>query len=74
MYSTIEVFTNLESLYDNIKGELESEKNLDIVSEYKVEIIGILLRNIVAVNRSLKVFAASLREIHVSMMGTPESG
>jgi hypothetical protein len=74
MYSTIEVFTNLESLYDNIKGELGSEKNLDIVSEYKVEIIGILLRNIVAVNRSLKVFAGSLREIHVSMMGTPESG
>lgn len=71
-YGTREVFTNLESLYDNIKAKLESEKNLEIVSEYKGEINGIPLRNIVVVNRSLKVFAGSLREIHISMTGTPE--
>jgi hypothetical protein len=29
--------TNLESLYDSMKAELESEKNLQIVSEYKGE-------------------------------------
>jgi hypothetical protein len=27
--------TNLESLYENIKAELENEKNLQVVSEYK---------------------------------------
>lgn len=30
------------------------------------------MRSIVAVNRSLKVFAGSLREIHVSITGTPD--
>jgi hypothetical protein len=49
--------TNLESLYDNIKAELESEKNLQLVSEYKGEMNDIALRSIVAVNKSLKVFA-----------------
>ncbi len=64
--------TNLESLYDSIKAELESEKNLQIVSEYKGEMNDIPLRSIVAVNRSLKVFAGSLREVHVSITGTPD--
>ena len=57
--------TSLESLYDNIKAELESEKYLQIVSDYKSEMNDISLRSIVAVNRSLKVFAGSLVEIHV---------
>ena len=30
------------------------------------------LRSIVAVNKSLKVFAGSLREIHISILGTPD--
>jgi hypothetical protein len=64
--------TNLETLYDSVKGELETEKNLQIVSEYKGELNDIPLRSIVAVNRSLKVFAGSLREIHVSITGTPD--
>jgi hypothetical protein len=34
---------------------------------------GIPLRSIIAANRSLKVFAGSLREIHVSITGTPDN-
>ena len=64
--------TNLENLYNSIKAELESEKNLQIVSEYKGELNDIPLQSIVAVNKSLKVFAGSLREIHVSITGTPD--
>jgi hypothetical protein len=64
--------TNLESLYDSIKAELEDEKNLEIVSEYKGEMNNKPLRSIVALNKSLKVFAGSLREIHVSILGTPD--
>jgi hypothetical protein len=30
------------------------------------------LRSIVAVNKSLKVFAGSLREIRISILGTPD--
>jgi hypothetical protein len=30
------------------------------------------LRSFVAVNKSLKVFAGSLREIHISILGTPD--
>ena len=63
--------TSLESLYDNIKAELESEKYLQIVSDYKSEMNDISLRSIVAVNRSLKVFAGSLVEIHVFITATP---
>ncbi|MDQ3872064.1 MAG: hypothetical protein M3258_00440 [Thermoproteota archaeon] len=64
--------TNLDNLYDSIKAEIENEKNLQIVSEYKGEMNDIPLRSIMAVNRSLKVFAGSLREIHVSITGTPD--
>ncbi len=64
--------TNLENLYNSIKTELENEKNLQIVSEYKGELNDIPLRSIVAVNKSLKVFAGSLREIHVSITGTTD--
>jgi hypothetical protein len=65
--------TNLESLYNSIKTELEREKDLQIVSEYKGELNDIPLRSVIAVNRSLKVFAGSLREIHVSITGTPDN-
>ena len=64
--------TNLENLYNSIKTELGNEKNLQIVSEYKGELNDIPLRSIVAVNKSLKVFAGSLREIHVSITGSPD--
>ncbi len=47
-------------------------KNLQIVSEYKGELNDIPLRSIVAVNKSLKVFAGSLHEIHVSITGSPD--
>jgi len=64
--------TNLENLYNSIKAELESEKNLQVVSEYKGELNDVPLRSVVAVNKSLKVFAGSLREIHVSITGSSD--
>jgi len=62
--------TNLEQLYGNIKGELEVQKDLEIVSEYKGTLNSVPLRSIVAVNKSPKVWAGSLREIHISITGT----
>src|ERR671927_1342788 len=64
--------TNLEGLYQSIKAELQDQKDLEIVSEYKGELNGKPLRSVVAVNKSVKVFAGSLREIHVSILGTPD--
>lgn len=64
--------TNLDRLYDAIKAELQDQKDLEIVSEYKGELNGKPLRSIVAINKSPKVFAGSLREIHVSILGTPD--
>ena len=64
--------TDLENLYNSIKAEIENEKNLQIASEYKGEMNGKPLRSIVALNKSLKVFAGSLREIHISILGTPD--
>lgn len=61
--------TDLEKLYLKIKQEIENEKNLQIISEYKGTMNGIPLRSVVALNKSVKVFAGSLREIHVSIMG-----
>jgi hypothetical protein len=63
--------TNLEQLYGNIKGELEVQKDLEIVSEYKGTMNSVPLRSIVAGNKSPKVWAGSLREIHVSITGNP---
>lgn len=62
--------TNLDSLYDNIKLELQDQKYIEIVSEYKGTMNSVPLRSIVAVNKSPKVWAGSLREIHVSITGS----
>src|SRR3712207_2645369 len=48
------------------------KKNLQIVSVYIGKLNDIPLRSIVAVNKSLKVFAGFLREIHVSITGSPD--
>jgi hypothetical protein len=64
--------TNLDNLYNNIKHVLEAQKELRIVSEYKGLLNGVPLRSIVAVNTSPKVWAGSLREIHVSLTGNPD--
>ena len=64
--------TNLDKLYDSIKQELQIQKDIEIVSEYKGTMNSIPLRSIVAVNKSPKVWAGSLREIHVSVTGNPD--
>jgi hypothetical protein len=63
--------TDLDRMYREIKQALEDEKDLRIVSEYKVTLNGVPLRSIVAVNKSPKVFVGSLSEIHISMTGDP---
>src|SRR5215469_16900361 len=64
--------TNLDNLYNSIKQLLQDQKELRIVSEYKGFLNSIPLRSIVAVNTSPKVWAGSLREIHVSITETPD--
>jgi hypothetical protein len=61
--------TNIDNLYSSIKQELESEKNIKIVSETKGEMNGKPLRSITAVNKSLVVLAGALREITISIIG-----
>jgi hypothetical protein len=61
--------TDIDSLYNSIKQELEKEKSLKIVSEIKGEMNGKPLRSITAINRSLVVLAGALREITISMIG-----
>ena len=63
--------TNLDRLYDNIKQELQDQKDLQIVSEYIGTKNSVPLRSIVAVNKSSKVLAGSLHEIHISITGNP---
>jgi hypothetical protein len=63
--------TNLDILYNNLKQELQNQKDLEIVSEYKGTLNSVPLRSIVAVNKSPKVWVGSLREIHVSITGNP---
>ena len=49
--------TDLDHLYEAIKKEIESQPNLQIVSEFKGTINDLPLRSIVAVNKSLKLIA-----------------
>ena len=58
--------TDLNRLYEAIKKEIESQPNLQIVSEFKGTINDLPLRSIVAVNKSLKLIAGS-SEIHISI-------
>ena len=46
--------TTLDTLYNNIKQELQDQKDLEIVSEYKGTMNSVPLRSIVAVNKSPK--------------------
>ena len=64
--------TNLDNLYGSIKDLIQTQKELRIVSEYKGLLNSVPLRSIVAVNTSSKVWAGSLREVHVSITGTPD--
>jgi hypothetical protein len=64
--------TNLDNLYGSIRDLIQTQKELRIVSEYKGLLNSVPLRSIVAVNTSPKVWAGSLREVHVSITGTPD--
>ena len=64
--------TDLDALYQEIKRELESEKNIGIVAEVKGEMNGKPLRSITASNKSVVVLAGALREITISIIGEPD--
>ena len=64
--------TDLDRLYEAIKKEIEIQPNLQIVSEIKGTISDLPLRSIVAVNKSLKLIAGSLSEIHISITCNPD--
>ena len=64
--------TNLDNLYNSVTSSVTSSKRARIVSEYNGLLNSIPLRSIVAVNTSPKVWAGSLREIHVSITGNPD--
>lgn len=64
--------TDLDALYQEIRQELESEKNLRIVAEIKGEMNGRPLRSMTAINKSVIVLAGALREITVSIIGGPD--
>jgi hypothetical protein len=51
--------TNLDTLYDNIKQELQDQKDMEIVSEYTGTMNSVPLRSVVAVNKSPKVWVDS---------------
>jgi hypothetical protein len=61
--------TDLDALYQEIKQEIEREKNLRIVAEIKGEMNGKPLRSMTAVNKSVIVLAGALREITISIVG-----
>jgi hypothetical protein len=61
--------TNIDNLYTSIKEEIQTEKNLKIVSEIKGEMNGRPLRSMTAINRSVVVLAGALREITISIIG-----
>lgn len=61
--------TNLDSLYSNIKQEIKDQKDIQVVSEYIGTVNSVPLRSTVAVNKSPKVWAGSLREIYISITG-----
>lgn len=64
--------TDIDELYNHIKQEVQKELSLKIVSEIKGEMNGQPLRSITAVNGSMVVLAGALREITISIIGTPD--
>jgi hypothetical protein len=64
--------TDLDSLYQHIKEELQKEKKLKMAAEFKGEMNGQPLRSITAVNGSPTVLAGALREITISILGNTD--
>ena len=63
--------TDLDHLYEAINRDRESAKSANSIG-VKGTLNELRLRGIVAVNKSLKVIAGSLCEIHISITGNPD--
>lgn len=61
----------MDRLYDDIRHELQGQKDLQIVSEYNGTMNSIPLLSDVAVNKSPKIWAGALREFCVYITRGP---
>ena len=65
--------TDIDSLYKDIRKELQNTKELNIVSEINGEINNLPLRTITASRASVpRVFVGGLREVTITITGIPE--
>jgi len=64
--------TELDHLYGAIKKRDRESAESVIVTEFKGTLNDLPLRSVVAVNKSLKVIAGFLSEIHISIAGNPD--
>ena len=64
--------TDLDQLYEAIKKRDRESAESVIVTEFKGTLNDLPLRSVVAVNKSLKVIAGFLSEIHISIAGNPD--
>lgn len=65
--------TDLETLYKAIVGELQENKELNVVRELKGEINSKPFRSVTAVRGSIpRAFVGALREVTVTLTGEPD--
>ena len=66
--------TNLDALYDDIKKELQEDKDLTIVNENIGVINGVPFKTITATRATVpRAFTGTLREVTVSIAGEPDA-
>jgi hypothetical protein len=56
--------TNLDRLYDSIKQELQDQKDIEIVSEYKGTMNSVPLRSIVYCKVTQMIMPSKWRQVH----------
>ena len=65
--------TDLKAVYDDIKHELQTGKELNVVKEQDGTINGVPFKSIFAVRESVpKALTGTLREVTVTITGVPE--
>ena len=66
--------TDLESLYKDIKKELQQNKDLSIISETNGEINGVPFMSMTAMRATVpRVLTGTLREVSVTISGFPDN-
>jgi len=66
--------TNLESLYKDIKNELQQDKDLTISSEMNGSVNGVPFKTITAARATVpRALTGTLREVTVTLTGVPDN-